>query len=159
MSSLLESPYFEQFSIPIWLISEVKKTQPLKVDKIDNNSSIEQKDKAKILLTCLIIEDKNNLNHQCYQKKEQYGLLVQMLEAIDLTPNDFHCINSEQQDINALLEQYQAKTILLLSTEINLISSNVFDCPHPEQILKNSKLKREAWEVLKKLKIIINEQK
>lgn len=115
------------------------------------STSVEQAPVAS-KINCLVIEDSNNPDHQCHQQGKQADLLLKMLGAIGLTQTDFHCIAIDKTQLKSLKTQFKAKTILILSEDINLMSANVFDCIHPSEILKNPDLKREAWEVLKQLK-------
>jgi hypothetical protein len=135
MSEALRSRYLEALGVPDFLYAE-DKTEDLNVQKISTN--------------CLVIETQNSRSF-CQAGKYQ-DFLLKMLDAIGLQQEDVNFISISVDDLSRTLGQYNAKTVLLMSKGLNPSSEQHFVAHHPSEVLMNEQLKRETWEVLKKIK-------
>ncbi|QKQ23935.1 hypothetical protein HUE58_01830 [Candidatus Ruthia endofausta] len=135
MNASLRSHYLEALGIPEFLHIQVK-IQSLNRPKIDTQ--------------CLVIETKN-LHSFCQIGKTQ-NFLFKMLGAIGLEKSDIKCVSTNIDDLNQTLKQYNAKTVLLMSADLKPSLMQHFVAHHPSEVLTNKQLKRETWEVLKKVK-------
>ncbi len=114
------------------------------------------KDKPQIIakpikVECLVIELENS-NSICIAGAVQ-TFLYKMLSAIGLDKKQVLCIKINANDLLQELVKYKPKTILLTSPQLKLDANNAFNIHHPSVILKDEILKREAWEVLKQVKV------
>jgi len=135
MSEALRSRYLEVLGVPDFLYDE-DKTEDLNVQKISTH--------------CLVIETQNSRSF-CQAGKYQ-DFLLKMLGAIGLQQEDVNFISISVDDLSRTLGQYNAKTVLLMSKDLNPSSEQHFVAHHPSEVLMNEQLKRETWEVLKKIK-------
>lgn len=135
MSEALRSRYLEALGVPDFLYDE-DKTEDLDVQKISTH--------------CLVIETQNSRSF-CQAGKYQ-DFLLKMLGAIGLQQEDVNFISISADDLSRTLGQYNAKTVLLMSKDLNPSSEQHFVAHHPSEVLMNEQLKRETWEVLKKIK-------
>ncbi|MEO1890642.1 MAG: hypothetical protein ABGX45_03020 [Candidatus Thioglobus sp.] len=135
MSEALRSRYLEALGVPEFLYAEDKP---------------EDVDAQKITTLCLVIETQNSRSF-CQAGKYQ-DFLLKMLSAIGLQQQDVTCVSINTDDLSRTLGQYNAKTVLLMSKDLKSPSEQHFIAHHPSEILVNEKLKRETWEVLKKIK-------
>ncbi len=135
MNTSLRSHYLETLGIPEFLHIQVK-VQDLSVPIIDTQ--------------CLVIETKNA--HSFCQMGETQDFLFKMLGAIGLEKSDIKCLSINDDNLNQTLEQYNAKAILLMSVGLKPSSHKHFSTHHPSEVLTSEQLKRETWEVLKKVK-------
>jgi predicted nucleotide-binding protein (sugar kinase/HSP70/actin superfamily) len=135
MSEALRSRYLEALGVPEFLYDEDK---------------FEDVDAKKINTLCLVIETQNSRSF-CQTGKYQ-DFLLKMLSAIGLQQQDVNCISINADDLSRTLGQYNAKTVLLMSKYLKSSSEQHFIAHHPSEILVNEQLKRETWEVLKKIK-------
>lgn len=103
-----------------------------------------------VKVQCLVVET------ECTESVCQAGLsqdfLYKMLSAIGLDKQDIICIQSPASQVSQVLSKYKAQVVLVMDTQVSLTHDNMFVVHHPSDILKNEQLKREAWEVLKKVK-------
>lgn len=106
-----------------------------------------------IVIKCLVIEAEN-VNSICSVSPAQ-EFLYKMLSAIGLQKNDILCINANTNNFVQEVSKYKTQAILLLDEQFSLDADDVFNIHHPGEILKNEQLKREAWEVLKQVKICL----
>ncbi|MDG2395217.1 hypothetical protein [Candidatus Thioglobus sp.] len=104
-------------------------------------------------IKCLVIEAEN-VNSICSVSPAQ-EFLYKMLSAIGLQKNDILCINANTNNFVQEVSKYKTQAILLLDEQFSLDADDVFNIHHPGEILKNEQLKREAWEVLKQVKICL----
>ncbi len=135
MNASLRSHYLEALSMPKFLHVQAK-VQDLNELKIDTQ--------------CLVIETKNP--HSFCQIGKTQDFLFKMLGAIKLKEYDIKCISINADNLNQILKQYNAKTVLLMSSGLKPSLYKHFSTHHPSEILTNEQFKREAWEVLKKVK-------
>ena len=80
------------------------------------------------------------------------NLLVKMLSSIGLSLNNTTSISIQSGELEEKIKAYPAKVVLVMGDSINSNSDNLFFIHHPRDILENPALKREAWEVSKKVK-------
>ncbi|SFV81255.1 hypothetical protein MNB_SUP05-6-248 [hydrothermal vent metagenome] len=135
MSEALRSRYLEALGVPEFLYAEDK---------------FEDVDAKKTNTLCLVIETQNSRSF-CQAGKYQ-DFLLKMLSAIGLQQQDVNCISINADDLSRTLGQYNAKTVLLMSKDLKSSTEQHFIAHHPSEILVNEQLKRETWEVLKKIK-------
>jgi len=135
MREALRSRYLEALGVPEFLYAEEKS---------------EDIDAQKITTLCLVIETQNSRSF-CQAGKYQ-DFLLKMLAAIGLQQQDVNFISINADDLSRTLGQYNAKTVLLMSKDLKSSSEQHFIAHHPSKILVNEQLKRETWEVLKKIK-------
>ncbi len=104
----------------------------------------ENNKKEEVLL--LILERKNTKPATIGNEK---NMLIKMLIAINVDFNDCKYIQVEN-NYNQDIEKITAKAVLLIGNFTNY--KHKFIIPHPTDILLDNNLKRDAWEVLKRLK-------
>ena len=104
----------------------------------------------KIKTTCLVVETHNPYSFSEAGKYQDF--LFKMLSTIGLKPSDVDCISIQAEDLTSMLQQYQAKAVLLMSKDLSPSSARHFVTHHPSSILADTTLKRDAWEILKSLK-------
>ena len=134
----LRSRYLEALGVPEFLYTQ-NITKNIDVQKINTQ--------------CLVVEIKNSRSF-CQVGKYQ-DFLLKMLSAIGLKQKDIQCISINIDDLSQELGQYNAKTVLLMSKDLKASSAHHFVTHHPSKILIDEQLKREVWEVLKKIKICL----
>ena len=135
MNEALRSRYLDAFGVPEFLYVQTK-TVDLSANKIDTR--------------CLVVETENARSF-CQPGKYQ-DFLLKMISAIGLSKDDIQCISINADDLSRTLAEYNTKTVLLMSEGLSVSSAHHFSTHHPSAILTNEQLKREAWEVLKKIK-------
>ncbi len=135
MSGALRSRYLEALGVPEFLYAEEKS---------------EDIDAQKITTLCLVIETQNSCSF--FQTGKYQDFLLKMLAAIGLQQQDVNLISINADDLSRTLGQYNAKTVLLMSKDLKPSSEQHFIAHHPSKILVDEQLKRETWEVLKKMK-------
>jgi len=99
---------------------------------------------------CLVIETREE--HSFCQSGQSYDLLEKMLGAIGLSMSDVKCVRATNSTLFSVIESNPAEAILIMDKALKSTLDNVFMTFHPYDIINNSALKREAWEVLKELK-------
>ena len=135
MNEALRSRYLDALNVPEFLYVQTK-TEDRSTIKIDTR--------------CLVVETENARSF-CQPGKSQ-DFLLKMLSAIGLSEDDIQCISINVDDLSRTLAEYNAMTVLLMSEGLSVSSVHHFSTHHPSAILTNEQLKREAWEVLKKIK-------
>jgi hypothetical protein len=133
MTSELRSEYLEALDIPEFLYNK--------------NDSIPR---TKISVQCLLVE--TSPERSFCEPGDSKNLLVKMLSSIGLSLNNTTSISIQSSDLESSIKSHPARVILVMGESINSKSDNLFSTHHPRDILKNPVLKREAWEVLKKVK-------
>jgi hypothetical protein len=106
-----------------------------------------------IVIKCLVIEAKNSNSIGSLGATQDF--LYKMLLAIGLQKTDVRCVTTNADNLVQEVSKYKAQVILLLDEQFSLRADGVFTINHPSEILKNERLKREAWEVLKQVKICL----
>ena len=102
---------------------------------------------------CLIIETTSQ-DSFC-EPGESQDLLIKILTSIDLTLSNVCLRSIEKDNLDEYIRANPAKAVLVMGSEVNSDLSFLFSTHHPRDILKNNKLKREVWEVLKKVKLCL----
>ena len=133
MTPELRNDYLEALDIPEFLYN--------KNDSIPN---------AEISVQCLLVE--TSPERSFCEPGDSKNLLVKMLSSIGLSLKNTTSISIQSSDLEESIQSHPAKVILVMGESINSKSDNLFSTHHPRDILKNPVLKREAWEVLKKVK-------
>ena len=133
MKPELRNEYLEALDIPEFLYN--------KNDSIPN---------AEIIVQCLLVEISSEKSF-C-EPGDTKNLLAKMLSSIGLSLNNTTSISIQSGDLEESIKTHPARTILVMGELINSKSDNLFSTHHPRDILRNPALKREVWEVLKKMK-------
>ena len=102
---------------------------------------------------CLIIETTSQ-DSFC-EPGESQDLLIKILTSIDLTLSNVCLMSIEKDNLDEYIRANPAKAVLVMGSEVNSDLSFLFSTHHPRDILKNDKLKREVWEVLKKVELCL----
>ena len=102
---------------------------------------------------CLIIETTSQ-DSFC-EPGESQDLLIKILTSIDLTLSNVFLMSIEKDNLDECIRANPSKAVLVMGSEVNLDLSFLFSTHHPRDILKNNQLKREVWEVLKKVKLCL----
>ena len=129
----LRNQYLEALGIPDFLYSK-----------------IESKNSPEPLLKLLIIEvgDQDSF---CL-KGDSQNLLIKMLASIDLSIKSAQLVSLEKNLIDEHIKNNPSEAVLLMGSSYKSTKSDIFLIHHPRDILKDSSLKRESWEILKKVK-------
>ena len=133
MNPELRTEYLEALDIPEFLYIK--------------NESIP---KAKLGVQCLLVE--TSPERSFCEPGDTKNLLAKMLSSIGLSLNNTTSISIQSSELERSIKSHPARVILVMGESINLKADNLFSTHHPRDILKNPVLKREAWEVLKKVK-------
>jgi len=133
MTPELRNDYLEALDIPEFLYNK--------------NNSIPN---AEIIVQCLLVE--TSPEKSFCEPGDSKNLLVKMLSSIGLSLNNTTSISIQSVDLEEKIKTHPARVVLVMGESINSKSDNLFSTHHPRDILKNPVLKREAWEVLKKVK-------
>ena len=133
MTTKLRNDYLEALDIPEFLYNK--------------NDSIP---KAEIIVQCLLVE--TSPEKSFCEPGDTKNLLVKMLSSIGLSLNNTTSISIQSEDLEENIKAHPARVVLVMGDPIISKSNNLFFTHHPRDILKNPALKREVWEVLKKVK-------
>jgi len=133
MTPKLRNDYLEALDIPEFLYNK--------------NESIPR---TKISVQCLLIE--TSPERSFCEPGDTKNLLAKMLSSIGLSLNNTTSISIQSGDLEESIKSHTARVILVMGESINSKSDNLFSTHHPRDILRNPALKREVWEVLKKVK-------
>ena len=133
MTPELRNDYLEALDIPEFLYN--------KNDSIPN---------AEIIVQCLLVE--TNPDKSFCEPGDTKNLLAKMLSSIGLSLNNTTSISIQSVDLEEKIKTHPASVVLVMGELINSKSDNLFSTHHPRDILRNPALKREVWEVLKKVK-------
>ncbi len=98
---------------------------------------------------CIIVE-KVGQHNSFINNKLSKDLLIKMLNSINLDTSKVKYLQLNNNDLTKL-KNYNSKAILFMG-DFNVSGTSNFSTYHPSDLIENSKLKRHAWEVLKKLK-------
>ena len=82
-------------------------------------------------------------------------LLFKMLASIGLGLNECDLISIDKSEINCFIEDHSSDLMLIMDSSISAEGNSLFITHHPKDIIKNSQLKRDSWEVLKKVKLCL----
>ena len=133
MTPELRNKYLEALNIPEFLYNK--------------NDSIPR---VEISVQCLLIE--TSPEKSFCEPGDTKNLLVKMLSSIGLSLKNTTSISIQSSDLEESIKNHPAKVVLVMGESTNSKSDNLFSTYHPRDILKNKALKRETWEVLKKVK-------
>ena len=133
MTPELRNDYLEALNIPEFLYSK--------------NELIPR---TKASVQCLLVE--TSPEESFCEPGDSKNLLAKMLSSIGLSLNNTTSISIQSDDLEENIKTHSAKVVLVMGKSINSKSDNLFSTHHPRDILKNPTLKREVWEVLKKVK-------
>ena len=133
MTPQLRNDYLEALDIPEFLYNK--------------NDSIPM---TEISVQCLLVE--TSPESSFCEPGDTKNLLATMLASIGLSLNNTASISIQSGDLEESIKSHTARVVLVMGESINSKSDNLFSTHHPRDILKNTALKREAWEVLKKVK-------
>ena len=133
MTPELRNDYLEALDIPEFLYNK--------------NDSIPR---VEISVQCLLVE--TNPEKSFCEPGDTKNLLAKMLSSIGLSLNNTTSISIQSGNLEENIKNYPARAVLVMGEAINSKSDNLFSTYHPRDILKNPALKREVWEVLKKVK-------
>jgi hypothetical protein len=133
MTPELRNDYLEALNIPEFLYNK--------------NDSIPRDE---ISVECLLVE--TSPEKSFCEPGDTKNLLVKMLTSIGLSLNNTASISIQSGDLEENIKSHRAKVVLVMGESINSKSDNLFSTHHPRDILRNPALKREVWEVLKKVK-------
>ena len=125
--------YLEALGIPDFLYS-----------KVDSSSSIT----SPISIMVLELSSKDSF---CEAGKTR-DLLVKMLASIGLDLNSVHLASIEKSNLDSFIADNPAQVVLVMDSTFKSDKSSLFSTYHPRDVIKDSHLKRETWEILKKVK-------
>ena len=106
--------------------------------------------RTKTSVQCLLVE--TSPEESFCEPGDSKDLLAKMLSSIGLLLNNTTSISIHPGDLEESIKNHPASVVLVMGELINYKSNNLFSTHHPRDILKNPALKREAWEVLKRVK-------
>ena len=129
----LRSEYLEALGIPDFLYSKIK-----------------QKNLPILLLKLLLVEVGSQESF-CI-KGDSQKLLIKMLASIDFDIKHAHLVSLDKTQIDEYIKNNPAEVVVVMDPSFEPSKPAIFLMHHPRDILKNSNLKRESWEVLKKVK-------
>ena len=113
-------------------------------------SKIESKNSSEPLLKLLIVEV--GAQDSFCSKGDSQNLLIKMLASIDLSIKSAQLVSLEKNLIDEYIKNNPSEAVMIMGSSYESIKSDIFLMHHPRDILKNSSLKRESWEILKKVK-------
>ncbi|MDC1046527.1 hypothetical protein OAR18_02850 [Candidatus Pseudothioglobus singularis] len=125
--------YLEALGIPDFLYS-----------KVDLTSSIS----SPLSIMVLELSSKDSF---CEAGKTR-DLLVKMLASIGLDLNSVHLASIEKNNLDSFIADNPAQVVLVMDSTFKSDKSSLFSTYHPRDVIKDSHLKRETWEILKKVK-------
>ncbi|HIL42685.1 MAG TPA: hypothetical protein EYG35_04780 [Gammaproteobacteria bacterium] len=135
MEQSLRSKYLEELGIPDFLYTQ--------------KNTIKEASESSIV-KCLVVES-TKYKSFC-EEGESRILLLKMMSAIGLTINDIMCINIDKNDLKEEVNKHDCDAVLIMSDEITTYKDNQFVVHHPSSIVGRDDLKRESWEILKRVK-------
>ena len=133
MTPELRNKYLEALDIPEFLYNK--------------NDSIPR---IEISVECLLVE--TSPEKSFCEPGDSKNLLAKMLTSIGLSLNNTTSISIQSGDLEESIKSNSARVVLVMGESIKSKSENLFSTHHPRDIIKNPALKREVWEVLKKVK-------
>ena len=125
--------YLEALGIPDFLYS-----------KVDSTSSIS----SPISIMVLELSSKDSF---C-EAGNTRDLRVKMLASIGLDLNSVHLASIEKSNLDSFIADNPAQVVLVMDSTFKSDKSSLFSTYHPRDVIKDSHLKRETWEILKKVK-------
>ena len=129
----LRNEYLEALGIPDFLYSK-----------------IESKNSSEPLLKLLIVEV--GAQDSFCSKGDSQNLLIKMLESIGFSIKNAQLVSLEKNIIDEYIKNNPSDVVMVMGSSYESNKSALFLMHHPRDILKNPTLKRESWEILKKVK-------
>ena len=129
----LRNEYLEALGIPDFLYSK-----------------IESKNSSEPLLKLLIVEV--GAQDSFCSKGDSQNLLIKMLESIGFSIKNAQLVSLEKNLIDEYIKNNPSEAVMIMGSSYESNKSALFLMHHPRDILKNPTLKRESWEILKKVK-------
>ena len=129
----LRNQYLEALGIPDFLYSK-----------------IESKNSSEPLIKLLIVEV-GSQDSFCL-KGDSQNLLIKMLESIGFSIKNAQLVSLEKNIIDEYIKNNPSDVVMVMGSSYESNKSALFLMHHPRDILKNPTLKRESWEILKKVK-------
>lgn len=129
----LRSEYLEALGIPDFLYSKIKPK------------------KNPVLLLKILVVEVGSQESFCI-KGDSQKLLIKMLASIDFDIKHAHLVSLDKTQIDEYIKNNPAEVVVVMDSSYEPSKPAIFLMHHPRDILKNSNLKRESWEVLKKVK-------
>jgi hypothetical protein len=75
-----------------------------------------------------------------------------MLASIGLSLNECDLISVDKSEINRFIQDHSSDLMLIMDSSLSVTGQSLFVTHHPKEIIKNPMLKRDSWEILKKVK-------
>ena len=113
-------------------------------------SKIESKNSSEPLLKLLIVEV--GAQDSFCSKGDSQNLLIKMLESIGFSIKNAQLVSLEKNLIDEYIKNNPSEAVMIMGSSYESNKSALFLMHHPRDILKNPTLKRESWEILKKVK-------
>ena len=129
----LRNQYLEALGIPDFLYSK-----------------IESKNSSEPLLKLLIVEV--GAQDSFCSKGDSQNLLIKMLESIGFSIKNAQLVSLEKNLTDEYIKNNPSEAVMIMGSSYESNKSALFLMHHPRDILKNPTLKRESWEILKKVK-------
>ena len=123
--------YLEALGIPDFLYS-----------KVDSTSSISSPQSIMVL-------ELSSKDSFCEAGRD---LLIKMLASIGLDLNSVHLASIEKSNLDSFIADNPSQVVLVMDSTFKSDKSSLFSTYHPRDVIKDSHLKRETWEILKKVK-------
>ena len=133
MTPELRNKYLEALGLPEFLYNK--------------NNSIPR---IEISVECLLVE--TSPEKSFCKPGDSKNLLAKMLTSIGLSLNNTASISIQSGDLEESIKSHRAKVVLVMGESINSKADNLFSTHQPRDTLGKPRLKREVWEVLKKVK-------
>ena len=128
--------YLEALGIPAFLYSS-------------EDSEVLVQDRFKLLVVEL-----NSQDSFCHSGASQ-DLLEKMLISIGVGLNECSLLSIDKSKIDDFIQGHSSELILFMNSSIIAEGKTLFVTHHPKDIISNPQLKRESWEVLKKVKLCL----
>jgi DNA polymerase III psi subunit len=128
--------YLEALGIPAFLYSS-------------EGSEVLVQDRFKLLVVEL-----NSQDSFCHAGASQ-ALLEKMLMSIGIGLNECSLLSIDKSKIDDFIQGHSSELILFMNSSIAAEGKTLFVTHHPKDIINNPQLKRESWEVLKKVKLCL----
>ena len=126
--------YLEALGIPDFLFSSVSNELPNKFK--------------------LLVIEQDSEESFCQSGASQ-DLLFKMLASIGIGLNECKLISLAKSEINSFIKGHSQDLLLIMDSSIDAEGKSLFITHHPKDIIKNPNLKRDSWEVLKKVKLCL----
>ena len=116
-------------------------------------ASVSPEDSAKDKFKLLVVE-LDSQGSFCQAGASQ-DLLFKMLASIGLSLNDCNLLSVSKSEVDTIIQKHASVLILVMDSSISLEGRTLFVTHHPKDIIKDPKLKRDSWEVLKQVKLCL----